>query len=389
MTKNMITKKYKICFNKLMFFKIFIFILVFIKSPHAHELRPAIANLNIYEKDNIINANLSIQLNLEAIIAGIETKHSNTEESEKSEEYQDLRRMNPAILLNQFDSKIKNFGNKINLISNNSNLNLRLISVVIPKIGNTNIIRDTIVTFDIQNIKEERFKFSWDKNLGSIILRINSIHNKPLYTELIEDGKNSKWFGIKNKTEVGLFQNIKEFTLLGFKHIIPKGLDHILFVLALFLLSPKLRPLVLQVSIFTLAHTITLFLGAIKIITIPAVIIEPIIALSICFIAIENFFTENIRRTRPYIIFIFGLLHGLGFAGVLSEIGISTNLFVVSLISFNVGVELGQISVVVLSYILIALLFQKKSWYRNRITKPFSMIIASIGFYWFIERLFF
>ncbi|MDA9065470.1 HupE/UreJ family protein, partial [Candidatus Pelagibacter sp.] len=174
-----------------------------------------------------------------------------------------------------------------------------------------------------------------------------------------------------------------------FKHIIPKGLDHILFVLALFLLSPKLRSLVLQVSIFTLAHTITLFLGALKIITIPAIIIEPIIALSICFIAIENLFTENIRRTRPYIIFIFGLLHGLGFAGVLNEIGISTNLFISSLISFNVGVELGQISVIILSYILIALLFQKKSWYQNRVTKPISMIIASIGFYWFIQRLFF
>jgi len=384
----MITKKYKIWFNKLMFFKIFIFILFFIESSYAHELRPAIANLNIYEKDNIINANLSIQLNLEAIIAGIETKHSNTEESEKSEEYKDLRRMNPAVLLHQFNSKIKNFDNKINLTSNISNLNLTLISVIIPEVGNTDIIRDTIVNFDIQNIEEEKLKFSWDKNLGSIILRINSIHKKPLYTELIEDGKKSKWFGIKNKTKVGLFQNIKEYTLLGFKHIIPKGLDHILFVLALFLLSPKLRPLVLQVSIFTLAHTITLFLGALKIILIPAIIVEPIIALSICFIAIENLFTENIKKLRPYIIFIFGLLHGLGFAGVLNEIGISDGQFISSLVSFNLGVELGQICIILLSYIFIALLFQKKSWYRNRVTRPLSLIIATVGLYWFIQRIF-
>ena len=384
----MITKKNKICFNKLLFFKIFIFILFFIKSSYAHELRPAIANLNIYEEDNITNANLSIQLNLEAIIAGIETKHSNTEESEKSEEYKDLRRMNPTVLLHQFNSKIKNFDNKINLTSNISNLNLTLISVIIPEVGNTDIIRDTIVNFDIQNIEEEKLKFSWDKNLGSIILRINSIHKKPLYTELIEDGKKSKWFGIKNKTKVGLFQNIKEYTLLGFKHIIPKGLDHILFVLALFLVSPKLRPLVLQVSIFTLAHTITLFLGALKIIVIPAIIVEPIIALSICFIAIENLFTENIKKMRPYIIFIFGLLHGLGFAGVLNEIGISDGQFISSLVSFNLGVELGQICIILLSYIFIALLFQKKSWYRNRVTRPLSLIIATVGLYWFIQRIF-
>ena len=385
----MIKKKYKICFNKLMFFKIFIFILIFIKSSYAHELRPAIANLNIYEKDNIMNANLSIQLNLEAIIAGIETKHSNTKDSEKSREYEDLRKMIPKILLSEFNSRIRSFDNKINLTSHNSNLDLTLISVVIPQVGNTNIIRDTIFTFDIRNIKEEKFQFSWDKNLGSIILRINSIQNGPLYTELIEDGKKSKWFSIKNETEVGVVENIKEYTLLGFKHIIPRGLDHILFVIALFLLSPKLRPLVLQISIFTLAHTIALFLGALNLITIPAIIVEPIIALSIFFIAIENLFTENIRRTRPYIVFIFGLLHGLGFAGVLNQIEISTDLFVLSLISFNVGVELGQISIIIMSYILIALLFQKKLWYRNRVTKPISIIIAFIGFYWFIQRLFF
>ncbi len=372
-----------------MFFKIFIFLLFFIKSSYAHELRPAIANLNIYEEDNIINANLSVQLNLEAIIAGIETKHSNTQDSEKSEEYKDLRRMDPTVLLHQFNSKIKNFNNKINLTSNISNLNLTLISVVIPEVGNTDIIRDTVINFDIKNIKDEDLKFSWDKNLGSIILRVNSPNNEDLYSKLIETGKKSDWFNPKNKKEVDFFDNIRSYTHLGFKHIIPKGLDHILFVLALFLLTPKIKPLLLQVSIFTLAHTITLFLGVLNLIKIPSVIVEPIIALSICFIAIENLFTENIKKTRPYIIFIFGLLHGLGFAGVLNEIGISDGLFISSLISFNIGVEVGQISVILLSYIFISLLFQNKPWYRNRITKPLSLVIALIGFYWFFERIFF
>ena len=374
-----------------MFFKIFLFLLFFIKSSYAHELRPAIANLNIHEKDNIISANLSIRLNLEAIIAGIDTKHSNTEESENSEEYQDLREMSPILLLQKFKTKIKNFDNKINLISRNKSLDLILVDIVISEVGNTDIIRDTLVNFNIQkiDINDKYLQFFWNKNLGSIILRVNSISNEPLYTELIESGKQSKFFSIKNKTEVGYFQNIKKYTQLGFKHIIPKGLDHILFVLALFLLSPKLKTLLLQISIFTLAHTITLFLGVLTIITIPGTVVEPIIALSIFFIAIENLFTENINRTRPYVVFIFGLLHGLGFAGVLNEIGISSGLFISSLISFNVGVELGQISVIILSYIFIALLFQKKNWYRSRITRPISVVVAFIGFYWFIERLFF
>ena len=351
-------------------------------------MRPAIANLDIYEKDNIIKANLSIQLNLEAIISGIDTRHSNTEESEKSNVYQDLRRMNPKLLLGEFRSKIKNFDNKINLISRNRNLDLILINIVIPEVGNTNIVRDTLVNFNIEKIDEKYLQFSWRKNLGSIILRVNSVTNEPLYTELIEGGKKSKLFSIKNTIEVKLLQNINKYIQLGFKHIIPKGLDHILFVLALFLLSPKLKLLVLQISIFTLAHTITLFLGVLNIITIPGTVVEPIIALSICFIAIENLFTENIKKARPYVIFIFGLLHGLGFAGVLNEIGISSNLFVSSLISFNVGVELGLISVIIFSYIFIGFLFQKKTWYRRRFTKLFSMVIALIGFYWFVQRLF-
>jgi len=315
--------------------------------------------------------------------------HSNTEESKESDQYENLRTMGAVELLKKFNSKITNLQNKIYLTSTNSNYSLALLNVDIPEVGNTEIIRDTIINFDIKNIKDEDLKFSWDKNLGSIILRVNSKSNEGLYSKLIESGDKSDWFSITNKREERLIDNVKSYTQLGFKHIIPKGLDHILFVLALFLLSSKLKPLILQVSIFTLAHTITLFLGVLDIIKIPSMIVEPVIALSIFFIAIENLFTENLKKTRPYIIFIFGLLHGLGFAGVLNEIGISEGLFISSLISFNVGVEFGQISVILLSYIFIALLFQKKSWYRNKITKPLSLIIAAIGFYWFVERLFF
>ena len=372
-----------------MFFKIFIFLVIFINSSYSHELRPAIANLNIDEKDNIINASLTIRLNLEAIIAELDMSHSNTRVSKKSDQYESLRNMSAVDLLKQFNSKTINLQNKIYLTSVSSNYNLTLLNIDIPEVGNTGIIRDTIINFDIRNIKDEDLKFSWDKNLGSIILRVNSKNNEDLYSQLVESGNKSGWFSATNKRKEKLIDNIKSYTQLGFKHIIPKGLDHILFILALFLLSSKLRPLILQISIFTLAHTITLILGVLDIIKIPSIIVEPIIALSICFIAIENLFTENLKKMRPYIIFIFGLLHGLGFAGVLNEIGISDGLFISSLISFNIGVELGQISIIILSYIFISVLFQNKSWYRNRITIPLSLAIALVGFYWFFERIFF
>lgn len=372
-----------------MFIKIFIFLLVFVNSSYSHELRPSIANLNIYEKDNVFNANLSIQLNLESVLAKIDFGHSNTEESKNSNEYEKLRNMSSNELFKKYDLRIKNLLDKIYIISSNKNYNLALLNINIPEIGNQNIARNTTINFDIQNLKNEELKFYWDQELGPIILRVNSINNEDLYSALVETGKQSDWFNPSVKIKKSLTENIKTYIEIGFTHILPKGLDHILFVLALFLLSSKFKPLILQVSLFTLSHTITLFLGALSIINISPQIVEPIIALSICFVAIENLFTDNLRKLRPYIIFIFGLLHGLGFAGIINEIGVSDGSFFVSLISFNLGVELGQITVIILAYIFIALIFQKKEWYRDRVTKPLSIIIAFVGFYWFIQRIFF
>ena len=292
-------------------------------------------------------------------------------------------------LTSQYDFEIKKLLNKIYLISSEKNYDLTLTNINIPEVGNQNIIRNTTIEFDIKNLQNENLIFYWEKELGPIIFRVNSVDNEDLYSAFVETGKKSDWFNPSFKIEGNLIDNIKTYIEIGFTHILPKGLDHILFVLALFLLSSKFKPLILQVSLFTLSHTITLFLGALNIINISPQIVEPIIALSICFVAIENLFTDNLRKLRPYIIFMFGLLHGLGFAGIINEIGVSDSLFFVSLISFNVGVELGQIAVIILSYIFIALLFQKKKWYRDRVTKPLSILIAFVGFYWFVQRIFF
>ena len=197
------------------------------------------------------------------------------------------------------------------------------------------------------------------------------------------------FFSIDKKHAKNFLKNIKSYIALGFEHILPKGLDHILFVLALFLLSTRIKVLILQISFFTIAHTITLFLGVLEIIKIAPYIVEPIIALSIVYVGIENLFKDNLSKSRTIIVFLFGLLHGLGFAGILKDIGLAREYFISSLISFNIGVELGQISVIILAYFLIKLPFYKMQWYSNRITKPISILISLIGVYWFFERLFF
>ncbi len=179
------------------------------------------------------------------------------------------------------------------------------------------------------------------------------------------------------------------YTILGFQHIIPDGLDHILFVISLFLMDPRLKPVVLQASCFTIAHTITLILTSKDIIVPPSHIIEPVIAISIAFVALENIFIGELKLWRYGIVFLFGLIHGMGFANALNEIGLPRNSFYTSLISFNVGVELGQIAVIGILWLLIGKFFSKEIWYRKRIAIPLSIFIACIATYWTIERVFF
>jgi hypothetical protein len=179
---------------------------------------------------------------------------------------------------------------------------------------------------------------------------------------------------------------VRDFFNLGFIHIIPKGLDHILFVLALFFLSSKLSTLLWQVTAFTLAHTVTLALTIFGVINLSPSIVEPIIALSIAFIAFENIYRRDLKFWRVLVVFLFGLIHGMGFAGVLSGLGLPENSKWLALIAFNVGVEAGQI-VVILSALALVWSIRNKSWYRQRVTTPVSIIIGCIGLFWFFERL--
>lgn len=179
-----------------------------------------------------------------------------------------------------------------------------------------------------------------------------------------------------------------QFLRLGFEHILPYGLDHILFVLGLFLLSPQLKPLLWQVTAFTVAHSISLALSSCHVVSLPAAIVEPLIALSIAFVALENVFTSQLQPWRPLVIFGFGLIHGLGFAEVLQETGLSGHDFVIGLVSFNVGVELGQLAVIALALLAVGW-FRQRAWYRARVVVPASCCIALAGLYWTAERIWF
>ena len=178
------------------------------------------------------------------------------------------------------------------------------------------------------------------------------------------------------------------FARQGFVHVLPLGLDHILFVLGLFFLSRKWKPILYQVSVFTIAHTITLGLATLELISAPSHVVEPIIAASIAVVALENIFFPNYRHSRLFIVFFFGLIHGLGFAGALSAFDLDPTSLVIGLLGFNVGVEFGQLAVIIIVFFLTFWL-KDEATYRKIAVVPCSILIALMGIYWTIERIFF
>jgi hypothetical protein len=175
---------------------------------------------------------------------------------------------------------------------------------------------------------------------------------------------------------------------LGYRHILPLGLDHILFVFSLFLLSPRLKTVLWQATAFTIAHTITLGLSMYHIITPPVHIVEPLITLSILYVSLENIFSSRLKASRIGVVFLFGLVHGMGFAGALGQLGLPEHAYLLSLVMFNAGVELGQMTVILLAWFLLAKWFGQKSYYRRNFVIPFSLGIAIVSSLWTFQRLF-
>ena len=181
------------------------------------------------------------------------------------------------------------------------------------------------------------------------------------------------------------WQVVGTYLGLGFTHIVPKGLDHILFVMGIFLLGTRLTPMLAQVTTFTIAHTITLGLTMFGVLSLPARVVEPLIALSITYVAVENILTSELKPWRLALVFGFGLLHGMGFAGVLAELGLPRGEFASALMSFNLGVEGGQLAVIAGLFAVLGWA-RHAPWYRRAAVVPLSLGIAAVGVYWTITR---
>ncbi len=319
-------------------------------------------------------------LALEPFLAGINLSAiDDTENAPEAASHDTLRNLPPSDIETRFRAAWPTLSAGFMLSVNDKPLALEITSVLVPEVGNIDLPRDSFLTLRAVNSEMLPTSFTWGETFGLLALRVDG-GDEPF--EILLNGGDTVEF-IK-PSALQIFTN---YIKIGFEHIVPKGLDHILFVLGLFFFSTAFRPLLWQVTTFTAAHTLTLALAMTGVIALPASIVEPLIALSIAYVACDNLISRQARNAWPEA-FLFGLLHGLGFASVLGDFGLPPDQLVSALLGFNVGVELGQLTVIAGAYATLGYWFGSYPKYRGRVAIPASLTIALIGGYWFAERVF-
>tara|TARA_B100000780_G_scaffold206357_1_gene146827 strand:+ start:326 stop:1453 length:1128 start_codon:yes stop_codon:yes gene_type:complete len=371
-------------------------LLPLMQSAEAHQLRPAIVNLEFTQNGSV---KVHIQTNLESLIAGINSNHDDTDDSPQAERYNQLRALSSKQLSSEFELVAEATISQFNLAFDSIKSDLSFVKLGIPETGNLNKSRlsDLYLLALIPPAKQQTDQsvnqyvtWQYPQNFGNNIAHF--FYDKtPLEktSHWLTNGATSPKFELNTAYVAKPFSQVAiEYTILGFEHIVPKGTDHILFVLGLFLLSVRLRPLLLQVTAFTLAHSITLGLTIYGAISLSPSVIEPLIALSIVAVGVENVFVKELKTRRVVIVFLFGLLHGMGFAGVLSGLGLPESDFLTALIFFNLGVEAGQLAVIATAFLLVFWLLKNPQRYRQWVVIPTSILISLIGILWTYERIF-
>lgn len=357
--------------------------LVFTVLPAwAHEIRPTIADVEVGEAQ----VTLSLRATLEALIAGIDLSAvGDTDDAPEAAVYDRLRAMEPAALEAELRAAWDRIALGFIIEVDGERLTPEIIAVQIPGVGDPELPRDSLLTVGADLPEGDAgVQVGLSPQFGTFVPRQVG-GGEDAYEGFLDGGELTPELPRAEILTEGGLDVFVRYVVSGFDHIIPKGLDHILFVLGLFFFATKLRPLLFQITAFTLAHTITLALAATGVVSIPGSIVEPLIAASIVYVAVENILGIGSTKWRTIFVFGFGLLHGLGFASVLGDFGIATGRFVEALIGFNIGVELGQLTVIAIAFLLVGW-FMKKDWYRRAIAIPASLVIALIGAWWVVER---
>ena len=372
--------------------KLVLLLIVLPVASYADLVKPALIEISVDKQGQI---DIEIRASIEALLTGINGRYKNTNDAPNAAEYDRLRKMSSTELRPEFEKFEPTLLNKVFLKDDKQRkVSLSINRVKIPERGYTKVPRISVINLQ-GNIDLTAHSVTWyyPLSFGDHAVRLKQIdlEKQKFHWSQWQWLRQDKPSEPMSLTEIvarkPLSETIVNYIILGYKHILPRGMDHILFILGLFLFSTAWRPLLWQITMFTIAHTITLGLAMNGLFNLPERIVQPMIALSIVYVGVENIFNKGLKKSRLVLVFAFGLLHGLGFASMLADFGMPKDAFVTGLISFNVGVELGQLSILSGAYLLLGLWFSKREWYQSLVINPASMMIALIAFYWFIDRL--
>lgn len=368
---------------------------------HAHEIDPAISDIAVTQE----RVTIDIQVSLESMLAEVDLSvSSDTAQAPQAEVYDRYRAETPETLRARLDADWSQIATRIVIEVGGARLVPVLVGAAIPEVGDVELARTSTLTLSADlPAGDTPVRFGWDAAYGELVVRQVG-GGDDAYTAFLASGDVTEPLERTVIRTESAWEVFTRYIPVGFAHIVPLGVDHILFVLGLFFFSLHLRPILFQVTSFTAAHTITLALASLGLVTVPPSIVEPLIAASIVYVGVENLRGRGNVKARTALVFAFGLLHGLGFASVLGEFGISASSFVAALLGFNVGVEIAQLAVILAALVLIVVAARLSRFaplppeetpvrevqvmYRA-VSVVGSIIISVIGAWWTIERVFF
>lgn len=345
-------------------------------AARAHEVVPTVAEFQVDGTQITVTLTGAV----EAFVAGLDLDGlTDTNDSAASDDYDRLRALPPADLAGRVAEAWPGLAGRIQLRADGAPVALTLDDVDAGAVGSVDLPRNSTLHLTGDLGAASYIELDWPADLGALVLRQQGV-DAP-YTGYLSGGASTGPIALSGTSQTA-WQTFFSYIPVGFDHILPKGLDHILFVLGLFFLAPRLGPLLWQVTAFTAAHTITLALAALGWVVVPGSVVEPLIALSIAWVALENVWRRDMTPWRPLLVFGFGLLHGLGFASVLADFGLPQAQFIPALLGFNVGVEVGQLAVIAAAFLLtmVALRYDAALIDRGRaVTIALALVAVSVA----------
>jgi len=357
----------------------------------ADVVKPALIEISVFRDGHF---RIELRTSVETLLSGINGQYRDTTEAPTAELYDELRQLPPEALRQRFSEFEAELLQSLRLQADDKRLTLALDNITIPPVGYPKVPRISVleITGTIDPASEQLVWY-YPLRFGDHATRVRQVDQAQEkwhwsnWQWIREDRASEPYSLTEVFTQVPWTAKALNYSEAGFLHILPRGLDHILFILGLFLFQNRFRPLLWQVTLFTLAHSITLLFAMLGWIELPARVVEPLIALSIAYVGLENLWARKLRISRMGLVFAFGLLHGLGFATILSELQLQPQDFALALLSFNLGVEAGQLSLLLLAWFAIWPWYKNNEVFKRYVQWPGSVAIGVLGLIWTVQRV--